>query len=515
MIRLFDVCYGIESVVVVREFEDTRHHLPYYWDVRVHGVIHNCFSIRTAECTTWYRADDKDSCNAWVHSIYRAISDVFTAHKRRCASFDSTSGRTPSPDFKSPLRSSMNEFESPTMILSMPPLARKRTLKRSPSQAIRRAHRRGRNKKISVPIDSKNKSSSIKLSSTAPATMSTFMSQNRSSPYQRTVSDPKPSKARPVRSVLSRYHENITITHSYSNTNQVPGAFERTRSSGARYVPPHRRGRQNDFTPESVSSSGDEYESNLSTTPPALMVASGSKSPVPMFQLDDTFSTPPASPGLMKFEEESQRSPLHIGTRVRNERMFMNTSLSDLAKEEEEDEEKEEENNRSSHVLSDFGCTADQGKRDKMEDRHVAILDLNKHLGLSSSKEDEEEFQSFFGVYDGHSGYEAAEYAAKHIHELLVEEENFKSDTLKAFVQCFLRADKNYFNKRNLDIENGVKPCYAGTTALSVLFRGRRCFVATLGDSLAVRSWSSRISRENHSRITRTPREKITRTPRI
>ena len=241
-----------------------------------------------------------------------------------------------------------------------------------------------------------------------------------------------------------------------------------------------------------MSSSGDEYESNLSTTPPALMVASGSKSPVPMFQLDDTFSTPPASPGLMKFEEEQQRSPLQIDARVRNERMFMNTSLSDLAKEEEE-EEKEEENNRSSHVLSDFGCTADQGKRDKMEDRHVAILDLNKHLGLSSSKEDKEEFQSFFGVYDGHSGYEAAEYAAKHIHELLVEEENFESDTLKAFVQCFLRADKNYFNKRNLDIENGVKPCYAGTTALSVLFRGHRCFVATLGDSLAVRSWSSRI----------------------
>ena len=51
-----------------------------------------------------------------------------------------------------------------------------------------------------------------------------------------------------------------------------------------------------------------------------------------MFQLDDTFSTPPASPGLMKFEEEQQRSP-YKSARVRNERMFMNTSLSDLAKE--------------------------------------------------------------------------------------------------------------------------------------------------------------------------------------
>ena len=38
-------------------------------------------------------------------------------------------------------------------------------------------------------------------------------------------------------------------------------------------------------------------------------------------------------------------------------------------------------------------------------------------------------------MYDGHSGYEAAEYAAAHIHEMLVEEENFESDTLKAFVR--------------------------------------------------------------------------------
>ena len=59
-----------------------------------------------------------------------------------------------------------------------------------------------------------------------------------------------------------------------------------------------------------------------------------------------------------------------------------------------------------------------------MEDRRC-YSNLNKRLGLSSSKE--EEFQSFFGVYDGHSGYEAAEYAAKHIHELLVKEENFES----------------------------------------------------------------------------------------
>ena len=123
-----------------------------------------------------------------------------------------------------------------------------------------------------------------------------------------------------------------------------------------------------------------------------------------------------------------------------------------------------------------------------MEDRHVAILD---RTNIWDSHSKEEEFQSFFGVYDGHSGYEAASMLLNTPWKL-VEEENFV-DALKAFVQCFLRADKNYFNKRNLDIENGVKPCYAGTTALSVLFRGRRFFVATLGDSLAVCGWSSRI----------------------
>ena len=260
----------------------------------------------------------------------------------------------------------------------------------------------------------------------------------------------------------------ITLVHSELRANS---------SSGARYVPPHRRGRQDRFLPRRVSSSGDEYESNsIDNTTGTSMVASGSKSPVPMFQPDDTFSTPPASPGLMKFEEEQQRSPLHIGTRVRNERMFMNTSL-DL---ENEEEEKEEENNRSSHVLSVFGCTADQGKRDKMEDRHVAILDLNKHLGLSTSKE--EEFQSFFGVYDGHSGYEAAEYAAKHIHELLVKEENFESDTLKAFVQCFQQI--RIISTREILTSRTEETVLCWYDCIVVLFRGHRCFVATLGDSL-------------------------------
>ena len=119
-----------------------------------------------------------------------------------------------------------------------------------------------------------------------------------------------------------------------------------------------------------------------------------------------------------------------------------------------------------------------------MEDRHVAILDLNKHWDFQLRKK--KNFSLFWCVRRS-SGYEAA--GMLNIFMNCGKEENFESDTLKAFVQCFLRADKNYFNKRNLDIENGVKPCYAGTTALSVLFRGHRCFVATLGDSLAVRGW--------------------------
>ena len=39
VIHLFDVCYEIELVVMTRESEDTIHHLPYYWGVRVHDVI--------------------------------------------------------------------------------------------------------------------------------------------------------------------------------------------------------------------------------------------------------------------------------------------------------------------------------------------------------------------------------------------------------------------------------------------------------------------------------------------
>jgi serine/threonine protein phosphatase PrpC len=464
-------------------------HLQTVISVRVHGLIHNCFSIRTAECTTWYKAGDKDSCNAWVHSIYRAIAEVLTAHRRRCASFDSDYGTTPSPDFKSPIRMD-SSVTSPSTLLSMPPLARKRTLKRSPSQAVRRAHRKQkRDDKIkkrytpSIPIDSKKKnkslSSKIKISSTAPATMSIWISKSsktenkKITPFQRTISDPKHS-------------ENL----------RIPGAFERTRSTGARYIPPHRRRprQEFDFIPESISSSGDEFESMtppLKHTPPT-----GSKSPIPMFQLDDNFNTPPPSPGdLVKFNDVrgggdgdggggggGGHSPLRIGGNGVSSRTFMNASLSDLVQGDDDKEEGEKEDETSNSVCTDFGCTAEQGKRSKMEDRHIAILDLNTHLGLSTAKE----FQSFFGVYDGHSGWEAAEYAASNIHEMIVEDEDFDSDMLKSFVRCFLRVDKDYLDKVRQDIENGEKACYAGTTALSVLIRGRRCFVATLGDSLAV-----------------------------
>jgi len=57
-----------------------------------------------------------------------------------------------------------------------------------------------------------------------------------------------------------------------------------------------------------------------------------------------------------------------------------------------------------------YGTTS-QGNRKTMEDQITVISHLNLLLGTESKKE-----VAYFGVYDGHLGKLAAEYARTHLH---------------------------------------------------------------------------------------------------
>jgi len=67
-----------------------------------------------------------------------------------------------------------------------------------------------------------------------------------------------------------------------------------------------------------------------------------------------------------------------------------------------------------------YGRQSVQGKRLEMEDADKALVDVTKD-NKTSMEPDENKF-SFFGVYDGHGGKKAAEFAANHFHNILREE---------------------------------------------------------------------------------------------
>ncbi|BFZ04780.1 hypothetical protein BsWGS_07819 [Bradybaena similaris] len=113
--------------------------------------------------------------------------------------------------------------------------------------------------------------------------------------------------------------------------------------------------------------------------------------------------------------------------------------------------------------------------RRKMEDRHVLIPDLNILFDLKDNPN-----QSYFAVFDGHGGLEAAEYAATHLHGHLVSDQKFLTDPEVAMTQAYKTTDIKFLEKAKRE---GLR---SGTTGVSVLIRETEMVVGWLGDSQAL-----------------------------
>eukprot|EP00051_Salpingoeca_urceolata_P010762 m.132227 g.132227 ORF g.132227 m.132227 type:complete len:393 (-) comp16844_c0_seq2:361-1539(-) len=127
---------------------------------------------------------------------------------------------------------------------------------------------------------------------------------------------------------------------------------------------------------------------------------------------------------------------------------------------------------RDEHFRTDVCST--QGCRSSMEDKHVAVSDVNACMGLPATPER----QGFFAVMDGHNGVSAARFVQAQLLPLLVGHPRFASDPVLALRDTYVNCDKQFETLR----ENG------GTTCVSVLIRNNKMFVAWVGDSLAVLS---------------------------
>ncbi|KAF7276137.1 hypothetical protein GWI33_010894 [Rhynchophorus ferrugineus] len=99
-----------------------------------------------------------------------------------------------------------------------------------------------------------------------------------------------------------------------------------------------------------------------------------------------------------------------------------------------------------------------RNKRKTMEDRHVVIHDLNTMFNVQEASP-----SSYYAVFDGHAGHDAAAYSSAHLHQYL--------------------AENKYF----------IKKCRAenfssGTTAVVALLRPKEksLYIAWVGDSQAI-----------------------------
>ncbi|XP_063820853.1 protein phosphatase 1F isoform X2 [Pseudophryne corroboree] len=112
--------------------------------------------------------------------------------------------------------------------------------------------------------------------------------------------------------------------------------------------------------------------------------------------------------------------------------------------------------------------------RRKMEDRHVSLLEFNQLFGITDGVE-----RSFFAVFDGHGGLDAANYAATHVHVMVAHHEALPSDPARALKEAFQRTDAMFLKRaKRMRLRSG-------TTGVCALLEGDRLHVAWLGDSQA------------------------------
>jgi len=119
---------------------------------------------------------------------------------------------------------------------------------------------------------------------------------------------------------------------------------------------------------------------------------------------------------------------------------------------------------------------ATKNSRKRMEDRHVVLHDLKAYLpsGLQG-KIDPLEHVSFYAVYDGHAGTDAAAYAAARLHELLIESPAYPENPVQAFQEAFTTCDKDF-------VATSKK---SGSTAVCALIKDGMLYAAWLGNSQA------------------------------
>ncbi|PWA71939.1 hypothetical protein CTI12_AA267670 [Artemisia annua] len=132
------------------------------------------------------------------------------------------------------------------------------------------------------------------------------------------------------------------------------------------------------------------------------------------------------------------------------------------------------------------GSHTDIGPRKSNEDEHIRIDDLSNQLGLLYRWPLP---SSFYAVFDGHGGSEAASYLKEHAMKLFFIDSDvpqtsdiddfFLGALENSHCKAFLLADKALADECSISE-------YCGTTALTALILGKHLLIANAGDCRAV-----------------------------
>ncbi|KAB2618862.1 protein phosphatase 2C 27 [Pyrus ussuriensis x Pyrus communis] len=126
------------------------------------------------------------------------------------------------------------------------------------------------------------------------------------------------------------------------------------------------------------------------------------------------------------------------------------------------------------------GEWSDIGGRTHMEDTHLCIGDLAKKFGYNLLSE---EAISFYGVFDGHGGKDAAHFVRDNLPRVIVEDADFPLELEKVITRSFMETDSAFAKKCSREASLA-----SGTTALTAMIFGRSLLVANAGDCRAVLS---------------------------
>ncbi|CAI7906198.1 unnamed protein product [Closterium sp. NIES-53] len=111
------------------------------------------------------------------------------------------------------------------------------------------------------------------------------------------------------------------------------------------------------------------------------------------------------------------------------------------------------------------GFSADKGGRQRMEDAHVAVDDLSQAIGDVAVAHP----RAFYGIFDGHGGDAAAQFARQKLLGHVVRDAAFPLHVGSALRNAFLRTDRELETARTAE----GHAMDSGTTALAVLLLGR------------------------------------------